>query len=821
MKTLSYPNTKSAKSIQENFDIVFRAPAMLRIKKQQWFEDERSYIKFIVKVFSIPSVVGIRANPLTKSILIRYNYGGIDDEDTLISALEDNSVGRRTTGVPPPRFYTHPISKTDKINLVRCGDLVTDWKTVCDLPGRLRLRSELLYRRKTLSMILEDRIKDFNGIRNCKASSITGSILIVYDRNKLTKEDMVAAIEEIVQTIPEEKIKREKSTLDRITYTSFVLGSTITIKRLFPLFTSLTTPTIIFKGLRIFRKAISAIQRKKVKVDLLDTLILSLCLATGKSVAAAFMVWILDVANALLELTSQRSKNLLTQAFGKRQKFVRVLFNGREIEKSLAKVEVGDVIVAETGEEIQLDGSVYEGEGLLDQHILTGESAPVEKKAGDSVFASTLVLGGRLYIKVDKTVGNTVKAKILKILEETSQYKPKILGMGEDFADKMVMPTLVLGALGFAARGPSSGMAIINSDYGTGIRVAAPMALLTSLAIAMRNNILIKKGGCLETLTDVDIFLFDKTGTLTDETPELTEIILINGGYSEKRIIRYAATIEQHFTHPIARAILKKAREMKVAPLRPDLSQYQIGLGIRAVVDGKTVRIGSARYMESEKIDIPVLVRKKMETYNARGGSLILLAVNDSLESALVLEPKIRYKVREVIDKLKKRGKEVILISGDHNGPTRFLAGQLGIDKYFSEMLPQEKAEFVKGFQGQGKKVAMVGDGVNDSLALSFSDVSISLRGASDIATDTADIVLMDGSLTKLDLLYDISEKFQERLEQIFYYMIVLPNTVSILGAFFGVIGLRASLFLNNLFSCIAALYAILPLMASGGKTNT
>ena len=821
MKTLSYPNTKYVENIQENFYIIFRAPGMFRIKKQQWFEDENAYLKCIVKVFGIPSVVGIRANPITKSILIRYDYSGIDDESTLISALEDKGVERRATGVLSPRLFTPPISKTDEINLVRYGDLVTDWKMVSDLPGRLRLKSELLYRRKTLSSMLEDRIKDFNGIRKCKANSITGSVLIVYDRNKLTKAGVVAAIEEVLQTIPEEKIKRDSSTLDRIAYTSIVLGSTITITRLFPLFTSLTTPVIIFTGLRIFRKAISAILRKKVKVDLLDTLIVSLCLVAGNSVAAAFMVWILDAANALLELTSQRSKKLLTQVFGKQSKFVRVLFNAREIETLLEKVEVGDVIVVETGEEIQLDGRVYKGEGLLDQHILTGESAPVEKKAGDRVFASTLVLGGRLYIKVDEAAGNTVKAKILRILEETSQYKPKILNMGENFADKMVIPTLVLGALGVAVRGLSTGMAIINSDYGTGIRVAAPIALLTSLAIAMRNNILIKKGGCLETLTDVDIFLFDKTGTLTDETPELTEIIPINGGCSEERIIRYATTIEQNFTHPIARAIVKKAREMKVEPSRADLSRYQVGLGIKAVVDGDTVRIGSMRYMESEKIDVPDLVRQKMETCKARGGSLILLAVNDSLESAFVLEPKIRYKVHDVIDKLKKRGKEVILISGDHNGPTRFLAEQLGIDRYFSEMLPQEKAEYIKRLHRQGKKVAMVGDGVNDSLALSLADVSISLRGASDIAMDAADVVFMDGSLTKLELLFDISEWFQERLKHIFYDMIVLPNTISIIGALIGVIGLRASLFLNNLFSCLAAIYATLPLMASGGNKNT
>lgn len=560
----------------------------------------------------------------------------------------------------------------------------------------------------------------------------------------------------------------------------------------------------------IYKEAWHAIfKERKIRVDILDAVVISLCLLFGRVATTAFMVWILDLADMLLERTRRQSEAYIADIFGKQVAVAWLVVgdkdSGTQIETPVKDLKQGDVIVVSDSEQVPVDGVVVDGFAMLDQHSLTGESAPAEKRRGEKVFASTIVVSGRIYVEVEETGENTLASQIVNIVNEAAEHKVKIQSSGEVLADRMVIPTLGLGALGFATTGPGAMLAIINADYGTGIRVAAPIALLASLGRAAKRGILVKDSSVLESLHEIDVVLFDKTGTLTEPVPSVSNIVAANGRFTAEDVLYYTAVAEQRFTHPIASAILQRAAQMDVAYDRLDESHCHVGLGVEVKHDGRLIRVGSSRYMDHEGIDIPAHLQEACHTSRQTGKTLVFTALDDRIAGMIELKSTIRPEARQVIADLRARGvTEFAVISGDHEAPTRDLAGELGFERYFAEVLPQEKADYVRLLQKEGKKVMMVGDGINDAAALSYADIAVSLAGASTIATDVADVVFMDGNLSKFDVLYSIADELQRNVKRSFH-LITIPNTFCILGALAGVFGLSASLVLNNGFNFLAA----------------
>lgn len=562
----------------------------------------------------------------------------------------------------------------------------------------------------------------------------------------------------------------------------------------------------------IFKEAWTALFKdKKIKVDILDAGVILLTLMFGQIAAAAFMVWILDLADMLLQKTTKKSKKYITDIFGEQPRFAWLLVDGAEVQTEVKDLKKGDIVVVGTGESIPVDGIITEGGAMIDQQSLTGESTPADKQEDERVFASTVIVAGKINVKVEKTGKNTLASQVISIINEASGYDVKLQSVGEEIADKMVIPTMGLGAVGYVTTGSGALLAIMNADYGTGIRVAAPIALLASLGNAAKNGILIKHSEVIEKLKDIDVILFDKTGTLTSEVPTVSRIVTVDEAYNEDKILFYTATAEQKFSHPIAAAILQKAKDEKIALAEYDDSQYNVGLGITVKIDGDWVKVGSSRYMKNEGITIPPSIKSALKETGARGQSAILTAINNKVAGMIELKSTIRDEAEEVIADLRAYGiKEIILISGDHDAPTKELARQLKLDRYFAGVLPNEKADYVKLLQDEGKKVMMVGDGINDSAALSHADIGVSLKGASTIAVDVADVIFMDGSLTKFHYLFEVADNLQKNVKRSFL-LIAIPNTVCIVGAFMGVFGLKASLVLNNGFNLVAAANGMLP----------
>ena len=609
----------------------------------------------------------------------------------------------------------------------------------------------------------------------------------------------------------------------RFVLTTATMGLAVMAQTSFIWLTPVSYLLIGYFSSNIFKEAANALFKdKKIKVDILDTGVILLTLLFGQIGAAAFMVWILDLADMLLQKTTKKSKKYITDIFGEQPRFAWLLVDGSEVQTPVKDLNKGDIVVVGTGESIPVDGVIVEGGAMIDQQSLTGESTPADKQEGDHVFASTVIVAGKINVKVEETGHNTLASQVISIINEASGYDVRLQSVGEKMADKMVVPTLGLGAMGYATAGPGALLAIMNADFGTGIRVAAPIALLASLGNAAKNGLLIKHSEVIEKLKDIDVVLFDKTGTLTNEIPSVSRILAAGNKHNEEKILFYTATAEQKFSHPIAAAILQKAKDENIVLAQYDDSEYHVGLGIKVKIQGDWVKVGSRRYMDSEGIKIPAAIESALEETAERGQSAILTAINNKIAGMIELQSTIREEAVKVIADLRAHGiKEIVVISGDHDAPTKELAKQLNLDRYFAGVLPNEKADYVKLLQDEGKKVMMVGDGINDSAALSHADIGVSLKGASTIAVDVADVIFMDGSLSKFHYLFEVANNLQKNVKRSFL-LIAIPNTVCIVGAFMGVFGLKASLVLNNGFNLIAAANGMLPYTeTSANEENT
>ncbi|NJP07156.1 MAG: HAD-IC family P-type ATPase, partial [Chloroflexaceae bacterium] len=350
---------------------------------------------------------------------------------------------------------------------------------------------------------------------------------------------------------------------------------------------------------------------------------------------------------------------------------------------------------------ISIDGTIVAGIASIDQHMLTGESQPADKEIGDPVFASTMVVSGRIAMTVERAGQDTVAARIGTILQQTADFKLSIQSRGERVADITAPPTLLLGALALPLLGVEAALAVLFSSLGYNMRIIAPLSLLNYLQITAHSGILIKDGRSLELLKKVDTVVFDKTGTLTLEQPNVCQIYSWNG-YTEEQLLTYAAAAEYKQTHPIARAILQKARNEQLS--LPDIhdAHYEVGYGIKVRTEERLIRVGSDRFMQMEGIPLTHDVAEQEAACHVQGHSLVLVAVDDHLAGAIELQPTIRPEAPMIVQHLHAMGMQTYIISGDQAEPTRKMAQRLGIDHYFANTLPEHKAQMIKQLQDEG-----------------------------------------------------------------------------------------------------------------------
>jgi Cu2+-exporting ATPase len=499
----------------------------------------------------------------------------------------------------------------------------------------------------------------------------------------------------------------------------------------------------------------------------------------GEFWALALWSMLFIPANILVTKTRRKSRQQLVNMLGETPRFVWVQYNGSEVRIPFEHLQSDDIIVVGAGETIPVDGTITHGNASIDQHVLTGEAQPVEKTSGERVYAATVVLAGRLHVHVEQAGDATVAAQIGMVLARTANYHPTLQLRGWQLAESLVLPMAVLGIATLPVLGPTSAVAVITCGIGVQMRMSAPISVLNVLHMATDYGILVKDGRVLELLTQVDTVVFDKTGTLTHEQPHVNTIHCY-GDYQQHDVLQLAATAETRQSHPIAHAILHEAQTQQLAFLPLDDTTFQPGYGLCVqLTDGRQVRVGSARFLQQEGIGLPVVAQATLDECHTQGHALVFVAVNDELAGAIELHTTIRSEITAVVQNLHQRGLHLVIISGDHAHPTERLAHELGIDEYFAEVLPQQKASLVEELQRRGRTVCFVGDGINDSIALKRADVSVSLRGATTVAMDTAQVVLMDESLAQLPRLFDLAHELERNMQGNFLAATV-PGTINI-----------------------------------------
>lgn len=550
-----------------------------------------------------------------------------------------------------------------------------------------------------------------------------------------------------------------------------------------------TLPLAIYVLKDIYRAAYKSItEQHKLTLPVLSAVNVTVVWLGGYYLIGGAVLLLIHLGMKFSLITEDRSRKRLVSIFGQQPRKVWVLSDGVEVEIPFDQLRVGDVVVVSAGQMIAVDGVIVKGCASIDQRVLTGESQPAEKGVGDGVLAATVVLAGQIHIRAEKAGNETVATKISEALEKTASYQMDITTKAYRIAEASVAPTLVAAGVALFTVGYAGMVAITSTVFGFNLRISGPMALLAYLDVSARQRILIKDGRSLEMLTTIDTVVFDKTGTLTLEQPHVTQVCTFSKlGASE--LLRYAATVEQRQSHPIAQAILAYAKEEGVGLSSIDSIRYEMGYGLSAEIEGKLVRVGSERFMALEKINVPPAALALQENCHALGHSLILVAVGDELVGAIELEPTIRPEAKSVIAELRRRKLAIYIISGDQEGPTRQLAQTLGIDNYFANTLPENKAQLVEKLQKDGRAVCFVGDGINDSIALKKANVSVSLSGATSVATDTAQVVLMDSTLRQLPLLFKLAEEMDANLKTSLALAIV-PGLGIWAGVFFFQLGI-------------------------------
>jgi len=611
------------------------------------------------------------------------------------------------------------------------------------------------------------------------------------------REDKSARNQQLQEFSEVTKSEEEKEIDKNIAIAGTSMGLAIGGALLFPPLKIFAIGGLIWSSVPIFKSGLGSLKKEKIDADVIDALAIASTLAMGYLVIGAFADLFYHAGKKLLLKTEDRSIKKLVNLYGEQPKSVWLVKGELEIEIPFDKLEEGHVISIKAGEFIPIDGRVVEGHALVNQQALTGESQPVKKGAQDTCFAATLVLEGNLHIQVEKSGSETVAAQIVEMLHNSVDFKEVMISKGQEVADDTSPPILGLSILTLPLMGLTAATAVVNSSFGYILKMVSPMMVLNYLTISSQEGILIKDGRSLEFLSKVDTVVFDKTGTLTLPQPHVGKIHSLNG-LSENVILTYAAAAEHRQSHPIAEAIIQEAKDRQLDLPPIEEAKYNLGYGLEVTIEQKQILLGSVRFIEMEGIHIPKKMNELYKEAHEKGNSFVHIAIDGLLEGVLELYPTLRSEAKEIVKQLQEDNKTCYIISGDHEMPTRYLAQQLGIEHYFAEVLPEDKAKLVEQLQKQQKTVCFIGDGINDSLALKKADVSVSLRGASTIATDTAQIILTSENLKQLPLLFVLGNQFSQHMTTNLATAVV-PAVVVIGGIFFLKFGLVAAIIGNQI----------------------
>lgn len=556
---------------------------------------------------------------------------------------------------------------------------------------------------------------------------------------------------------------------------------------------------VTWKSLRYLKEGIVTLWNRKIEVPVLDATAIGVSILRDDISTAGSVMFLLGIGELLEEWTHKKSVDDLARRMSLNISKVWVMENGKEVLKSSNEVQTGDQVVVHMGNVIPYDGNVVRGEAMVNQASLTGESVPVRRMEGSSVYAGTVVEEGELVVCVNAVEGSSRFEKIVTMIEESEKLKSGLESKAEHLADRLVPYTLGGTALTYLlTRNVTKALSVLMVDFSCALKLAMPLSVLSAIREASMRNITVKGGKYMEAIAEADTIVFDKTGTLTKAQPTVVDVVSFNGEEPDE-LLRIAACLEEHFPHSMAKAVVNAANEKNLQHEEMHSKvEYIVAHGISTTIGEKRAIIGSYHFVfEDERCMIPEGAEEKFESLPSEYSQLYL-AIDGVLAAVICIEDPLREEASDVIASLRKSGfSKIVMMTGDSERTAASVAKRVGVDEYYSEVLPEDKAMFVEQQKAQGRKVVMIGDGINDSPALSAADVGIAISDGAEIAREIADITAGADDLYQIVTLKYLSDALMKRIHKN-YRVIVSFNTMLILLGVGGIIQPTTSALLHN-----------------------
>ena len=670
-------------------------------------------------------------------------------------------------------------------------------KILHESPGRMRIRTLCGAMSLRQADILEAYLKKVDGAKSVKVYDRTGDAVICYAGSRDAMLHALAAFsyarsEELAPEHSSRALNREFE--DKLVFTVLRrVGNQLFLP------SPIRTAIAIFRSAKYIKAGLTSLLHGRLTVSVLDATAVTVSMVRGDFATAGSVMFMLRLGEILEEWTHKKSVADLAGAMSLNVDKVWLKADGTEVLVPIGDVKAGDCIVVRTGGMIPLDGKVVNGEATVNQASITGESMPVPKGPGSYVYAGTVAEEGECVIQVEKAVGSGRYDRIVKMIEESEKLKSTAEDKASRLADRLVPYTLGGTALTYLlTRNAMKALAVLMVDFSCALKLSMPIAVLSAMRESSGYHISVKGGRFMEAVANADTVVFDKTGTLTYATPTVAKVVSFDG-YSASEMLRLAACLEEHYPHSMANAVVEEARRLGLDHKEYHSQvEYVVAHGISSSVEDKKVVIGSAHFVfEDEGCVVPA---GEEEKFNAlpEEYSHLYLCIAGRLAAVICIADPLRKEAKSAIEALHACGiSKVVMMTGDNRKTAQAVAREVGVDQFFAEVLPEDKANFVRQEKAAGRKVIMIGDGVNDTPALSEADVGIAINTGAAIAREIADVTIASEDLFELVTLRQLSQQLMRRIHRN-YRFIVSFNCMLIALGVAGVIQPTTSALLHN-----------------------
>ncbi|WP_456081826.1 heavy metal translocating P-type ATPase [Mediterraneibacter sp.] len=575
------------------------------------------------------------------------------------------------------------------------------------------------------------------------------------------------------------------------------------------------------KSVKYIWKGICCLAHGRLEVPVLDATAISVSVFRKDFVTAGSVMFLLGIGEIIEEWTHKKSVGDLARSMSLNVKKVWLKREDQEILVKSSEVQPGDEIIVHMGNVIPFDGEVSDGEGMVNQASLTGEAMSVRRVSGQSVYAGTVLEEGELQIRVKAVTGSTRYEKIVSMIEDSEKLKSSVEGKAEHLADRLVPYTLLgTGAAWLLTRNVTRTLSVLMVDFSCALKLAMPITVLSAIREAGENHITVKGGKFLEAVADADTIVFDKTGTLTKATPTVKDVVVF-GEYPKKEALRIAACLEEHFPHSMAKAVVDAAKERNLSHEEMHSKvEYIVAHGISSYINDKKVVIGSSHFVfEDEECTIDPQYQDRYDTLPSEYSHLYL-AIEHKLAAVICIEDPLREEAAEMVKSLKTAGiTKVVMMTGDSERTAAAIAKRVGVDEYYAEVLPEDKANFVEKEKSEGRKVIMIGDGINDSPALSAADAGIAISDGAEIAREIADITIAADDLREVVTLKLLSNLMLKRIHRNYRSIVGINSGLIALGVT-GMIQPTMSALLHNTSTLLISLRSMRNLLPEKEKVE-